>query len=293
MPALLFFLKFRPPRRKAGKLLIGAVIVALASIQLRNLSHIFPGQPKVQNVQIVFDVIHIPAARNHHETHLRMPAEDHLRRCFAVLPAKPGKDRLADERRISVSKRIPAHKPDAVLVKRFPQLLLCKVRMRLHLDKLRRNFPFGFKLPDILSLKIRDADGLCPAVLIRLFKLSVARHPIPGRLMDVEKIDIIHAKTLQCLIHGVCVLILTRPELCGNEYFLTFQAALLHSSPAGSLREVLSSVFVKLKSDSFPSTSSPTHFLTMYTLTLLYNFLCFFCIYTIHIHYLRSITFIK
>ena len=48
------------------------------------LGDFFIRKCKVKNVQIVFDVINIPASRNDDESHLRVPAENDLRIRFAI-----------------------------------------------------------------------------------------------------------------------------------------------------------------------------------------------------------------
>ncbi len=79
------FFKCGFPACERNKLFVCAVVVALALVQRRDLRHLIIRQTEIQNVEIVPDVIHVPAAGNHGKAHLRMPAEDDLRGRLAVL----------------------------------------------------------------------------------------------------------------------------------------------------------------------------------------------------------------
>ena len=114
MPFLL--LKIGMPRRKLDELLIGTMVVAFALVQCRNPRHLIVGQGKVQDVQIVTDMVHIPAAGDYSEAHLGMPAEDDLRGSLSVLLPEVCKYRFILQRLVAVSQRIPAHQLDAVLI---------------------------------------------------------------------------------------------------------------------------------------------------------------------------------
>lgn len=79
------FFKCGFPACERNKLFVCAVVVTLALVQRRDLRHLIIRQTEIQNVEIVPDVIHVPAAGNHGKAHLRMPAEDDLRGRLAVL----------------------------------------------------------------------------------------------------------------------------------------------------------------------------------------------------------------
>jgi len=74
-PQVLFRLECRTPRGKACQLFVRPVIVALAFIQLCDLSHFFFRQSEIQDIQVVPDMIHVFAAGNHDKAHLGMPKE--------------------------------------------------------------------------------------------------------------------------------------------------------------------------------------------------------------------------
>ena len=86
-PFFLFCFEGRSPECELDKLFIGTVIIAYALVQLGDLRHLRIGERKVQDIQIVPDVIHVFAAGDHGEAHLGMPAEDDLGRGLAVLLA--------------------------------------------------------------------------------------------------------------------------------------------------------------------------------------------------------------
>ena len=71
-------LEIRPPSGKLYKLFICAVVISHILIKSRNLCHLCIAQFKIQNIQVFFDMIYIFASRDHHKSHLCMPAEDHL-----------------------------------------------------------------------------------------------------------------------------------------------------------------------------------------------------------------------
>ena len=214
------------------------MIIALILIELRDLCHFFLCQRKVQDIQVVFDVVNILAAGDHDESHLGVPTEDDLGRALAILLSKLREDRLLDQGFISMSERIPGHELDAVLVQRLSEFLLGEVRMCLHLDELRNNFPFCLQIFDVLAFKVGDADRLCLAFFIGFFQLSVTGEPVACRLVDIKQIHIIHAKALQGLIYCIRVFILARPEFCGKEDFFALQTTVLDAASAGAFIHV-------------------------------------------------------
>ena len=183
-------------------------------------------------------MVHVPAAGDDGESHLGVPAEDDLRRGLAVLFAQLREHRLNLEGLVAVTQGVPAHELDAVLIQGPAKLRLGEVRMRLHLDELGHDLPFGLQLLDILALKVGNADGLCFAFFVRLFQLTVACQPVACGLMDVKQIYIVHAQTLQRLVHRVLVLILAGPELGGEEDLLPLDAAGLHAPADGALIDI-------------------------------------------------------
>ena len=54
--------KTGPPRSKLNELLVRAVIVTHALVKLRDLSHFLIGQREIKNIQIVPDMIDVPAS---------------------------------------------------------------------------------------------------------------------------------------------------------------------------------------------------------------------------------------
>ena len=84
--------------------------------------------------------------------------------------------------------------------------------MRLSLNELRNDLPLFLKFIEVFSLEIADADRLRLAFFVRFFKKSVARKPVPCRLVYEKKIDIIQAETLKRFIDRVCVLKFAGPK---------------------------------------------------------------------------------
>ncbi len=81
-----FFFVSRSPGRELDELFIGTVVVANAPVQLCDLRHLSVGERKVQDIQVVPDVVHVAAAGDHDKAHLDMPAEDDLRRDAVAFP---------------------------------------------------------------------------------------------------------------------------------------------------------------------------------------------------------------
>ena len=117
------------------------MIVAPVFIEFCDRLHLVIGQGEVEDIEIILDVIDVLAAGDHDKAHLRMPAQNDLSGCFAVLFAELSKDGLFQQALVAVTEGIPAHQLNAVLIKRFAQFLLRKIRMRFHLDELRRDLP--------------------------------------------------------------------------------------------------------------------------------------------------------
>ena len=172
----------------------------------------------------------ILTARNHHKSHLDMPAEDDLGAALRVLFAKLSENRFLDQGFVTMAQRIPGHQADAVFVQRDAQFLLWKIRMGFHLDKLRNDLPLGLQFRDILSFKVGNADRLRFSGPVCFFQLAVPGQPVSGRLVDIQQIHVIHAQAFQRLIHGVFILILGCPELGGEEDLLPGYAALPHAA---------------------------------------------------------------
>ena len=138
------------------------MIVTLALIQLCDFLHLFLRQGEIEDIQIVPDVVHVLAAGDDREAHLRVPAEDHLRGRLIILFAERGKDRFFDQGPVAVAQRIPAHQFDAVLIKRFAELLLCEIGVRFHLNKLGDDLPFCFQFRDIFAFKVMCSIVIYP-----------------------------------------------------------------------------------------------------------------------------------
>ena len=107
LPGREVFLKLRSPSRKLDKLFIGAVVIAHALIKLRNFSHFFIVERKVEDIQVVSDMIDIFASGDHSEAHLCVPAKNDLRRSLSVLFSKFCEYRFTDQRFVAVAE--PVH----------------------------------------------------------------------------------------------------------------------------------------------------------------------------------------
>ena len=94
---LLVLFKLRSPSRELDKLFIGPMIVSRTLIQLCDLRHFFIGKRKVQNIQVIPDMIDVFASGNHGKAHPGMPAENDLRGGLSLLSAEFRKDRLIDQ----------------------------------------------------------------------------------------------------------------------------------------------------------------------------------------------------
>ena len=214
------------------------MIVAYALVQLRDFRHLLIGKGKVEDIQIVPDMINILASGDNGKAHLGMPAENDLCWSLSIFFPEFCEHRLVLQGLIAVAQWIPAHQLNAVLVQCLTKLLLSKVRMCLHLNELRHNLPFGLQLFDVLAFKVGDADGFRFAFLIRLFELPITCQPVACGLVDVKQIHIVHAQTLQGLVHCVLVLIFTGPELGREEDILPLYAAVLHAAPHCTLVDI-------------------------------------------------------
>ena len=93
----------RSPACELYKLLIRTMVVTDALVELCDLGHFFIREPKVQDIQIVLDMINTLAAWDNGKTHLGMPAENDLRRRLSVLFAKFCEHRLVKQGLIAVS----------------------------------------------------------------------------------------------------------------------------------------------------------------------------------------------
>ena len=111
---------------------------------------------EVEDVEVLPDAHRRHRLRNHHIAQLQLPADDHLRGCFAV----PGADRVeglvAD--RPTAGQRRPGLGEDAVgrVVRAHGGLL--QPRVQLHLVDDRDDIRFGEQTLQVVRVEIRHPD---------------------------------------------------------------------------------------------------------------------------------------
>ena len=110
------------PGSKLYELRICAVIIALVFVEFCNLGYFCLCQTEVEDIQVIPNMINILTSGDYHKAHLCMPAEYNLCVGLSVFLTKFGKERFIDERFVTMSKRIPAHKFYIILIKRLTQL---------------------------------------------------------------------------------------------------------------------------------------------------------------------------
>jgi hypothetical protein len=70
-------------------------------------------------------------------------------------------------------------------------------------------------------MHVGNTKASCLFFPIRFLKLPVTRDEISRRLVDKQQVNIINAKTVQCIINGIAVFIQRRPELCRKKKILS------------------------------------------------------------------------
>ncbi len=103
-----------------------------------------------------------------------MPADDDLRRGFAVLVRQLANDLLVEDSFTALGQRAPGFGLD--LMGRVPgmKLTLLQQRMQLNLVDHRRDASFVDQALQVANLEVTDADALHQPLLLK------RNHPLPG-----------------------------------------------------------------------------------------------------------------
>ena len=107
--------------------------------------------------------------------------------------------------------------------------------MGFHLNHVGFDLAFRKQLLQFFIMEIGEADGLDLSFPISLLQQAVTGHKISGRLMQVQKIDIVRIQKLQTLIHRARFLIFGGPQFGGKENLTAGHAGLLHSPSHSAL----------------------------------------------------------
>ena len=94
--------------------LIGVRTQTLALIQLRNLTQLLFIQAEIPDVKVFSDARRRDGFRDHHQTAVEMPADDDLRRRFAVLIGELVDDFLIEDAFAALGQRAPGFGLDLV-----------------------------------------------------------------------------------------------------------------------------------------------------------------------------------
>ena len=176
--AIISLFELRSPSGELHQLFICAVVVPLSAIEFRDLRHLGIGEFEIEDVEVIPDVIYIPASGDDGESHLNVPPEDDLCGALAVLLSQFCEDGLRHQSAVPVSERIPAHDLDVVLIKERTEILLREIRVCFHLDELGDDLPLVLQRFDVLTFEVGDPDRLCFSIPVGLLQLPVSCKPV-------------------------------------------------------------------------------------------------------------------
>ena len=197
--------------------------LAVTDVQLGNFRHVLVRELEVPDIHVLLDALLVDRLRDNHNAALYVPAQGNLSGALAVFLADGSQHRMGENAVISLRKRAPGFRHNAVLLHEGQRIFLLEEGMQLHLVDCRDDLDGLAQVSQTVWIEVAHADRLQLAFLVGFLHRAVGTDIVAHRLMNQVEIEVGKAQIVQRGLDGLLgglIAGVLHPQLGGDKQLL-------------------------------------------------------------------------